>query len=285
MLELGSRDLLPGRLHDGRLVVSAPRGGSFRGARVTLVGTERWRYDQTTTDAEGRTRTETRTAEEDLPKVPIAVHGATTLAPGERREIPFQVPVPGLGPPTFEGTELAVSWELRANLDVGGIDPGVELPVRVPQPTSLLRAGVVGVARFALFEEADVAAGDLAGSIRLEPVPLCVGAPFEGALTIVAGSPRRVQEIRLELRVTARSTVGGGREESVALWAGRLAGEGEFGGAGRYPFAGTLADLHLPTLRTPHGRADAAFHVVVATAWAPDPHLVRDVAICSTTDL
>jgi hypothetical protein len=284
-LELGSRDLLPGRLVDGRLVVGAPRGGSFRGARVTLVGTERWRYDQTTTDAEGRTRTETRTAEEDLPKVPIAVLGATSLAPGERREIPFQVPVPGLGPPTFEGTELAVSWELRANLDVGGIDPGVELPVRVLQPTSLLRAGVVGVAQFALFDEADVAAGDLAGSIRLEPVPLCVGAPFEGALTIAAGSPRRVQEIRLELRVTARSTVGGGREESVTLWAGRLAGEGQFGGAGRYPFAGTLADLHLPTLRTPHGRADAAVHVVVATAWARDPHLVRDVAVCSTTEL
>ena len=25
--------------------------------------------------------------------------------------------------------------------------------------------------------------------------------------------------------------------------------------------------------------------VIVATAWAPDPHLVRDVAICSTTEL
>ncbi len=31
--------------------------------------------------------------------------------------------------------------------------------------------------------------------------------------------------------------------------------------------------------------ADAAFHLVIATAWAPDPHLVRDVAICSTAEI
>lgn len=284
-LELATADLLPGRLVDGRLVVRSAGGGSFRGARVTLVGTERWRYDVTTTDRDGHSHTETRTAEEDLPTVPIAVLGTTTLAAGEVREIPFQVPVPALGPPTFEGTELAVRWELRANLDVPGLDPGVELPVRLLQPTSLLRAGVVGVAQFALFDEADVAADGFAGSIRLEPVPLCVGAPFRGVLAITSGAARRVQEIRLELRVTARSTVSGGREETIPLWAGRLAGEGDFGDPGHYPFGGTLPDVHLPTLRTPHGRADAALHVVVAIAWAPDPHLVRDVAICSTTEL
>jgi len=196
------------------------------------------------------------------------------------------VPVPALGPATFEGTELRVDWEVRANLDVSGFDPKVELPVRVLQPTALLRAGVIDVAQFALFDEAAAGADGLAGAIRLEPVPLCVGEPFRGTLTLDAGSKRQVQEVRLELRVTAAATVSGGRKETITMWAGRLAEAGEFGGAsGSHAFEGILDGRCLPTVRTPHGRADATFHVVIATAWARDPHLVRDVAICSTTEV
>lgn len=285
-LELDATDLLPGRLVDGRLRISSRHGGALRGARVTLVGTETWRYDQTTTDSNGHTQTATRTSNEDLPDVPIAVLGPTTVSAGEMLETPFQVPVPALGPPTFDGTELRVGWDLVANLDVAGFDPTVVLPVRVLQPTSLLRAGVVDVGQFALFEEAAVTADDLAGSIRLEPMPLCLGAQFQGQVTMTGAAPRRVQEVRLELRVRVKATVSGGREETVTLWTGRLTGAGEFGGeAATYPFQGVLDDRLLPTIRTLHGRADAALHLVIATAWAPDPHLVRDVAICSTTEI
>lgn len=63
-LELDTDDLLPGRLVDGRLAIGTGDGGAFRGARITLVGTETWRYDQTTTDSQGHTRTETHTARE-----------------------------------------------------------------------------------------------------------------------------------------------------------------------------------------------------------------------------
>lgn len=285
-LELATVDLVPGRLVDGRLRVTAVGGDDIRGARVTLVGTETWRYDQRTADADGHSKTVTRTAEKDLPHVPIALLGASRLAAGAMIETPFQVPVPSLGPPSFEGTELRVTWELRANLDVPGFDPSIVLPVRVGQPVALLRAGVIDVAQFALYDEAEVGADGLVGSLRLEPMPLCVGAPFRGTLTMTPGAPRTVQEVRLELRTTVKATVSGGREETVTLWAGRLADAGEFGGEGRsYAFDGALDDRPLPTIRTPHGRADAAFHVIVATAWAPDPHLVRDVAICSTTEL
>lgn len=285
-LELDTVDLVPGRLVDGRLRVTAVGGDEIRGARVTLVGTETWRYDQTTTDSGGHTKTETHTADEDLPHVPIAVLGATRLAAGASIDTPFQVPVPSLGPPSFDGTELNVTWELRANLDVPGFDPSIALPVRVLQPVALLRAGVIDVAQFALYDEAEVGAEGLAGSLRLEPMPLCCGAPFRGILTMTQGAPRTVQEVRLELRTTVKATVSGGREETITIWAGRLAEAGEFGGEGRtYAFEGTLDDRQLPTIRTPHGRADPAFHVIVATAWARDPHLVRDVALCSTTEV
>jgi hypothetical protein len=68
------------------------------------------------------------------------------------------------------------------------------------------------------------------------------------------------------------------------MWVGRLAGEGEFGGGSKsFSFSSDLPEQWLPTIETTHGRADAQFHVIIATAWARDPHLIRDVALCSTT--
>ncbi|MEP6638499.1 MAG: hypothetical protein ABJC39_04050 [Chloroflexota bacterium] len=285
-LELATDRVLPGRLVDGLLRVASKDGGEIRGARVTLHGTETYRYDVTTMDSRGMSRTETRTGESSLPSVPITLSGPLALARGETRDFPFQVPVPGLGPATFEGTELRVDWTLEANLDVRGFDPAVAMPIILLQPTALLRAGVVTVAEFALYPAAEGEADGIRGSISLDPSPLCVGAPFRGRLDLEMGAPRKVQEVRLELRVQAKVTISGGREETTTLWTGRLAGEGEFGGGSQaFPFASELPEQWLPTIETEHGRADAQFHVIIATAWARDPHLVRDVAICSTTVL
>lgn len=284
-LQLERADLLPGRLADGTLRISSRGTDSIRAARVTLIGTERWRYDRITSDSKGHTRTETVAADEELPSVPIQVLGPTSFRAGETREIPFQVPTPALGPPTFEATELGVSWQLRANLDVGGMDPALSMVVRVLQPTALLRAGVLEVAEFALYPEADAEADGFEGSIWLAPSPLCVGAPFKGRITLGAAPSRRVQEVRLELRVKAKATVSGGRDETITMWSGVIAGPGDFGGAQTIAFQGDLPATWLPTTQTEHGRADATFHVIIATAFARDPHLVRDVALCSTTEL
>lgn len=305
-LQLDRADLLPDRLVGGIVRLIASDAREIRGARVTLVGTETWRYDQTTTDAKGHSHTQTRTATEDLPHVPVAILGPTPFAAGEVRDVPFQLPVPSLGPPTFDGTEVRVDWEVRLNVDVPGFDPALTMPVRVLQPTALLRAGVLDVAEFALYPEAAVEADGLRGTIALDPVPMCVGAPFSGHLTLAAGEARTVQEVRLEIRVEVEATVSGGRSETITAWSGVLAGAGSFGGAtgaGSFggaaagggavgdgaavtiAFQGTLPDRPLPTIRTPHGRADAKVHVVVAVARARDPHLARDVAICSTTEV
>lgn len=286
-VELDRTDLLPGRLVDGRATIIANGSASIRGARVTLVGVETYRYDTTETDAQGQTRTVTKTATEDLPHVPVAILGPTDFADGETRTVPFQLPVPSLGPPSFEGSgELKIEWEVRLNVDVPMFDPVVILPIRVLQPTALLRAGVVKVGEFALYPEADVAADDLAGTLWLDPVPLVIGAPFTGRFTLTTGSARDVQEVRLELRVRAQVTVSGGRKETVTLWAGQLAPAGRFGGAAAtYEFGGTVPDLALPTMESPHGRSDGTFHVVVAVKWASDPNLGRDIAIATTAEL
>jgi hypothetical protein len=50
-------------------------------------------------------------------------------------------------------------------------------------------------------------------------------------------------------------------------------------------FTATVPDVALPTIELPHGRAAAEVHVILARAWARDPHLVRDLAIATTLEV
>jgi hypothetical protein len=286
-LDLERDALLPGQLARGHLRVHARDSIDARGLLVALVATERWQFTRTDTDSEGHTRTETVTRHEELRRVPVQLLGPTVLADGETRDFDVEIPVPPLGPASLDATVSALSWEVEAKLDIpNGMDSALVVPVRVLQPTALLRAGVVRVGQFALHEAADSATDEARATLELEPMPLCVGAPFRGRLTIETDAPIKVQEVRLELRVKVQATVPSGREETVTAWVGRLAGAGTFGGGSQVlEFEGALAARDLPTIELPHGRTDAEFHVILAKAWARDPHLVRDVAVCSTTEL
>lgn len=284
-LDLDTDRLLPGRLTSGRVHIAFRDGIEVRGIVASLIATEQWQTEETTTDANGQSHTQTETHKHELQRLPVMLAGPGRLAPGETREFRVELPVPPLGPATFEATVSRLTWRIEVKLDVPGLDPDVTADVVVLQPTALLRAGVVDVAQFALYESVDVGGGDAHGSIKLSPVPLCVGAPFRADISIATGR-QRLQEVRMELRSKVRATVGSGKHEEITLWTGRLAGEGEFGGSGTATtFEGTLPDLWLPTIQLPHGRSDAQLHVILAKAWAQDTHLVRDVAICSTTDL
>jgi hypothetical protein len=185
-----------------------------------------------------------------------------------------------------EATVAGVDWELDVKLDVPGFDPGLVLPVRVLQPTALLRAGVVHVEQFALWPLADAETGAGIGSIGFDPVPLCIGAPFDGRLVIDTREPMDLQEVRVEVRVAVRATAPSGRHEELTVWVGRIAGAGRFGGEPTtLEFHAELPPTFVPTAELPHGRTDATVHVILAKAWARDPHLVRDVALCSTTEI
>jgi len=219
---------------------------------------------------------------------PVAAQSRVVLPAGSvilvRTTSPLQSATAQTGQ-TFEATVSRMDWRVEVKLDVPGMDPDVTADVVVLQPTALLRAGVIDLAPFALYGSADAAGGGASATIALEPVPLCIGEPFRGSVTIAA-APQRLQEIRLELRSKVEATVASGKDEQVTLWTGHVAGEGEFGGGSvTIPFDGVLATPWLPTSRLPHGKADAQFHVILAKAWAQDTHLVRDIAICSTTEL
>ena len=285
-LQLASNRLLPGRLVDGHVTVAARRAVEARGLVVTLRGEEHWKYHVTTTDSEGHSHTETRTGHQDQPRVPVLAVAPVRLAAGETRELDVQIPVPGLGPATLEADVAGVSWTVEAKLDIeGGRDSSIEVPVRILQPTALLRAGVVHVGEFALFEAADAQAGGVTGSIRIDPVPLVPGQPFRGQLSLRPSAPMRLQEIRLELRVKVESTVSGGFDQTLVPWSAVVAPAMELASDQVVEIAGTVPDVALPTIELPHGRAAAELHVILARAWARDPHLVRDLAIATTLEL
>jgi hypothetical protein len=284
-VNLDRGDLLPGRLTSGTVRLAFRNALEIRGIVASLIATEQWQWHRTN-HVDGRTTTETVTEKHELQRLPVRLDGPGRHAGGETRDYRLELPVPPLGPATFEGTVSRLTWKIEVKLDVPGFDPSIELDVVVLQPTGLLSAGVIDLGQFALWPSADAASGDARASIMLTPVPLCVGAAFRGVVSLTTPETN-LQEIRLELRANVAATVSNGLEEEITLWTGPLRGGGAFGGADRaLPFDGELAaPPWLPTVRLPHGRSDAQFHVILAKSLARDTHLVRDVAVCSTTEL
>jgi len=284
-LELERTALIPGRLVAGRVTVTADNEVDARGLIVALRGEEHWQHRVTTRDAQGHVSTHVETERRDLVHEPVQVEDTVHLAPGESRTWTFELPVPPLGPATLEAEVAGLDWTVEAKLDVpGGFDSLIEGSVRVVQPVALLRSGAVPVGEFALFPSADAADGEVTGAVALDPVPLCAGEPFTGCVTLHVPGTRRLQQLRAEIRVAVKATVSEGLEETIVAWSGVLPGT-ELSGDQSITFSGRLDERALPTIELPHSRASATFHVILATAWAADPHLVRDVAIATTLEL
>ena len=285
-LELDSDRLVPGRLTAGTLTVAPRDSMDARGLVAALVAIEHWQHEETTTDGQGHSSTRTVTSRNELRREPVAVTGPLQLAGGETRTFPIQMPVPPLGPASLEATVAGLTWTFEAKLDQPGRpDSQIEVPVRVVQPVALLRAGVVPVGEFALYPDADAGRDGLTAAITLDPLPLCSGAAFHGSVILRTAAARRLQEIRAEIRVRVEATVSSGKDETITPWAAILVPALDVQGERVIQFEGSLADTPLPTIELPHGKASAAFHLILATAWARDPHLVRDVTIATTLEL
>ncbi len=279
--------LLPGRSVAVSLTYTPDRDHQGRGVHAVLRCRERYRYNRTETTGK-TTRTVTHTDTLELARIDVDLGGAQRFVRGQPLTWHTTFDVPGLGPATFEGEALRCDWTLEANVDVPmGLDPRLVQPVRVAQPTALLRAGVVDTGQYGLFEEAPVNLDAHPAQIRLEPVPISLQSAFAGVLTVETGEPVEVKEVRLELRILAEVTVSGGHHEEIVVWRGVLQGSpGRFGcPLGTHPFSAEVADAWLPSIDLPHGRARAQFHVILAQDWAPDTHYQRDVAVATTTEI
>ena len=285
-VELDRSVLLPGRLVSGRLTIRADREIDARGVVVGLVAEEHWRHRVTEHNANGTTSTHVVTSKNEVLREPVQVHGALLLAAGETWSARFEQPVPAMGPATLVAEDAGLDWSFEAKLDIeGGFDSSLEHGIVVAQPTSLLRAGAVHVGEFALYESVDVTGDGVTASMKLEPMPLACGEPFSGRVELSLAGPHKVQEIRAELRVEVEATVSEGEKEELTAWSGVLAAAGTYEGLVVLDVNGSLDPRPLPTIELPHGRAQATFRVILARAWAVDTHLVRDVALATTTEL
>jgi hypothetical protein len=183
---------------------------------------------------------------------------------------------------------LSCEWVLEAWADVPmAPDLRGRWAVMMAQPMALLRAGVVDVGQYGLFEEAPVNLDAHPAQVRLEPVPINLRSAFGGTFTVETPEPIEVQEVRLELRVQVQVSVPGGHAEEITVGHGQLEAPGNrFGGPfATHSFRGEVSDAWLPTIDLPHGRARGESHVILARAWAPDIHYVRDVALATTDQL
>lgn len=285
-VELARADLLPGRLVAGRIQLAAHGAFEAEALRIGLTATEHWKHEETSTDSEGHTTTRIVTSREVVVREPVSLLDRVSLADGETREIAFEQPVPPLGPASLDADVAGLEWTFEAKLDVpGGFDSRLERTVTVHQPTALLRAGAVTVGQFALFDSADVAADGVTGALELDPVPLACGQPFRGRVVLQVPVRLQLQEIRAELRVHVEATVNQGRSEDITAWSAVLVPSGTLDGERTIEFEGVLDSRPLPTVELPHGKTAATFHLILARAWAPDTHLVRDVAIATTSEL
>ncbi|HJW22661.1 MAG TPA: hypothetical protein VJ506_09550 [Candidatus Limnocylindrales bacterium] len=285
-VELDRSTLIPGQLVDGRLRIRADDPVEARGLVVALTGVEHWRHRVTHTDAEGHPSTTVVTSTGDPVHEPVLLGGPISLASGETLERSFQLPVPPLGPASLDAEDAGFEWTLEAKLDVAGdLDRRLEAAVVVAQPMALLRAGAIQLGEFALYERADIAGDGITGTIELRPMPLVCGEPFSGRVELHVPGRLRLQEVRAEIRVHVEATVSEGEKQDVPAWIGALSPAAEVGGDLAYDVAGALPSTPLPSSELPHGRAGATFHVILAVAWAPDTHLVRDVAIASTSEV
>jgi hypothetical protein len=280
-LDLERDDLIPGRLVPGRLRLVAERRVQGRGIVVTLRGEERWRYET----SDGKTTTE-KTDTASLPLIPVRLSGPVSLEAGETLDLPFELPAPPLGPPTVVADKAAVEWTVEAKLDREGFDASLEVPVRVLQPTALLRAGVVPVEAFALFEgAAGDTGGDLEGLIHLDPVPLVAGADFTARVRLRSPTATKVRAIRGELKVHIRVTVSGGMTQDIVAWSAQLAGPTTVEGDVELAFAGSLPPGVPPTVVLPHSTVQARFELILDRPWVPDSRLGRDVAVAGTAEV
>jgi hypothetical protein len=258
--------LLPGRTASSVVQFTPDRDLQARGVVATLRCVERYRYDRSETSAgpngTAQTRSVTHTDHNEIHRLDVPLAGPLAMAAGQQQTWPFQLEVPGLGPATFEGEELRCDWTLETSVDLPmRPDERFERRVAVAQPTALLKAGVVDVGQYGLFDEAPTNLDAFPAQIRLEPMPICLGQAFSGAFTVETAEPIEVREVRLELRVHAQVTVSGGHREEIMVQRGRLeADAARFGGPfAVHRFQADAVDAWLPSIDLPHGTARGVF--------------------------
>lgn len=291
----GDSGLLPGATVKGVARLTARRDIDARAVVAALIGVAEWRVSTTRRDSDGDLVTDTVWRSDNLGRVETVLAPATHIANGQSLEFPFEFTVPLSAAPSFDSKVLRVKWEVEVKLDVGGVDPSANIPVRILLPASQLRANAATLGLNALAPRVEGVDGG-GHAIEVDPIPLVAGRPFRGTLETGESLKGARVEIKFETDVRdtgsgligslTRDTIGLTREkgdsESASVWVGELREAGNAGGGRRrYEFSGELPPATSPTILLPYGESKARVDVVVSRRFLPDRHLTREVAIAT----
>lgn len=78
--------------------------------------------------------------------------------------------------------------------------------------------------------------------------------PFRASVVIEPGRSRKLQEIRVEIRVHVKATVASRKDETRTIWS-NIVPITELLGERTISLEGTIPDAALPTIELPHGRS------------------------------
>ena len=286
----GPTALLPGGEVRGRARFTARRDIDSRGVIAALIGQAQWKV-QVSRRSGGQVETDAVWRSDDLGRAETRLAGPAHYTNGQTSEVEFAFAVPPAAPPSVDTGVLRVTWELEVKLDVGGVDPSANIPVRVAVPTAALRAAAATLGLNALTPKTDTAEA----SIEVNPVPLIAGRPFTG----VVESNEPLKNARIEVKFAAEVTRGDGalagalqrdllnigsergESETKSIWVGEPKDVGSGPRGRRYEFSGQLPADASPTVQLANGRTTATIDIVVSRRFMPDRHIVREIAIAT----
>lgn len=293
--DAGASGLLPGATVRGVARLTARRDIDARAIVAGLIGVAEWRVSTSRRNSKGQIETDTVWRSDNLGRVETVLAPATHVANGQTLELPFEFAVPPSAAPSFDSDVLRVKWEVEVKLDVGGVDPSANVPVRILLPASQVRANAATLGLNALAPRVEGADGG-GHAIEIDPVPLVAGRPFRGTLETGESLKGARVEIKFETDVRdtgnqligslTRDTIGLTREsgdsQTTSVWVGELREAGDAGGGrSRYEFSGELPPATSPTILLPYGQSKARVDVVVSRRFMPDRHLTREIAIAT----
>lgn len=229
-----------------RVRVEGEKDLTIQGARIELVCAERYTSRERERDSDGDWRTEERTTtDEDVVALERMMESGTVKA-GSLAERTFTFRLPAAGPPSGAGSITAVTWKVRAVLNVRlrpDLNEEAIFAVRVPR--------AVGAGRIDPGERRDVDDCDL--TFNLPDRNVLAGETVRGTLGVAPRSEFQVEEVRAELVRREEVPRGeGNRSETVV---GRVRG-GELrltpGQPTAFPFELAVPADAFPSHRTTH---------------------------------
>ena len=247
--------------------------------RVELICTNRYTYRYERTTDEGRRSVEETTASDDKVVTVQRFLEAGTIDPGSVAEHRVTVPLPAGVPASGAGAITAVSWKVRAALNVKrASDPEAEMPITVLAPAA------AHADRAQSPPQSDAAlAADLA--FDLPTRSLRPGDSLAGTFRVIPQTEIDAQEVRVELvrREEVRRSEGLTRETVAANAA--FGGDATLqpGQQREFPFALTVPTDACPTLETEQTSVRWLLRGVVGRRFRGDYTLTAELNVYTGT--